>query len=233
MVTCQVNEASLTQYKLQLSQKRNVNSVVHSYSSLTTVGVDVGTSLSYMGSWPDSPSLQESGYTRLLIRDKQKTRYSMYQERMMTFFYCRGRTYDVTRFALRCYLCLKVEEGHVLVKLLSFFSKSLSNPQALNSTVLQLLLLMLSPAHYSCNSTRCAIYSAHRRFCFHHNQNRILHALPPASIRWCHHVLFHPQNKPHTCTRKIGFLLPSCLFLFVEAKVQSALDWSLSPLPMK
>ena len=102
---------------------------------------------------------------------------------MMTFFYCRGRTCDVTRFALRCYLCLKVEEGHVLVKLLSFFSKSLSNPQAHNSTVLQLLLLMLSPAHYSCNSTRCAIYSAHRRFCFHHNQNRILHALPPASIR--------------------------------------------------
>ena len=137
----------------------------------------------------------------------------MYQERMMTFFYCRGRTYDMTRFALRCYLCLKVEEGHVLVKLLSFFSKSLSNPQALNSTVLQLLLLMLSPAHYSCNSTRCAIYSAHRRFCFHHDQNRKLHALPPASLRnklmsFMHRIsLTHATVKSASCYP----LVSSCL----------------------
>ena len=44
IATCQVNEASLTLDKLQLSRS-NVNSVVRSYLSPTPVGVGVGTSL--------------------------------------------------------------------------------------------------------------------------------------------------------------------------------------------
>ena len=35
--------------------------------------------------------------------------------------------------------------------------------------------------HTSYNSTGCAIYSTRGRFCFHHCQNRKLHALPPPS----------------------------------------------------
>ena len=35
--------------------------------------------------------------------------------------------------------------------------------------------------HTSYNSTGCAIYSTRGRFCFHHGQNRKLHALPPPS----------------------------------------------------
>ena len=62
IVTCQVDEASLTLDKLQLSRS-NVNSVVRSYLSPTLVGVGVGTSQLTIDSSP--PSLRQSGYARL------------------------------------------------------------------------------------------------------------------------------------------------------------------------
>ena len=60
--------------------------------------------------------------------------------------------------------------GSLLVKLLSF-SCQLIGPQLLQ------LLSHFHP-HTSCNSTRCAIYSTRRRFCFHHSTDRKLHILP-------------------------------------------------------
>ena len=53
--------------------------------------------------------------------------------------------------------------------------------------------------HTSYNSTRCAIYSTCERFCFHHSQNKKLHALPPIPIKLtsCTLVLLEASSFMH------------------------------------
>ena len=69
----------------------------------------------------------------------------------------------------------------------------LSMPESqrgLRSLSVKLLSFSLVNLHTSYNSTRSAIYSTHRWFCFHHAKNRKLHALPlPSTIKQYHHAL--------------------------------------------
>ena len=113
---------------------------------------------------------------------------------------------DVTNFVLWCYPCLTVAEGCV-----TFQSNSLENPQAYTLTTqlfCNYFYWHINP-HTSYNSTRCAIYSTHERFCFHHSQNTLF---------------LLPLQKNISCALVIIISLASFLSIF-ELKLRHAIQF--------